>query len=120
MISRRTRYLLYAFMVSQPLPILMLIIDRGFSVFDLSRGALFAFVALPWGLVTLTCLSAFSEVGFNTGRSWVRWALALTVIYAVQAYALKEVHLAVIIPINFIVFPVLALVLSHFMLRERF
>ncbi|MFQ5607741.1 MAG: hypothetical protein ACE5GA_07320 [Candidatus Zixiibacteriota bacterium] len=118
-ISKRTCTLLYAFIASQPLPILLWMADQALGVFDVSRGALFFFLALPWGLAVMTALSALAELGFNTGRIWVRWALSLALITGVQFYALKEIYLDMIVPVNFIVFPLLALGLSHYFLRGQ-
>ena len=119
-VSKRTRYLLYAFIASQPLPLLFLALDQSFHVLQISRGGLFLWLAIPWGLAVVTALSALAELGLNTGKNWVRWALGLVVIYGVQAYALKEIYLYIIVPINFIIFPLLALGLSHLLLRKHF
>jgi hypothetical protein len=89
------------------------------GIAEISRKELFLAIALPWGLAAVTALSALSELGLNTGRTWVRWVFALALVYGVEAYALKEIYLSYIIPINFIVFPTLALVLSHLLLRDQ-
>ncbi len=119
MVSKRTCTLLYAFIISQPLPILLWALDQGFGAMDVSRATLFFFLALPWGLAAMTTLSALAELGLNTGRVWAKWLLALALISFVQFYALKEIYLDFIIPVNFIVFPLLALTFSHYFLKEQ-
>lgn len=118
-ISKRTRILLYLFIAAQPLPIFLLILDSGLNLVEVSRKGLFFAMALPWGLAAVTALSALSEMGLNTGRVWVRWVFALALVYGVEAYALKEIYLSYLIPINFILFPLLALVLTHILLRDQ-
>lgn len=118
-ISKRTHLFLYFFIASQPLAIILLVLDMGLDVLEVSRKGLFLAIAIPWGLAAATALSALAELGLNTGRNWVRWAFALTMVYGVEAYALKEIYLSFIIPVNFILFPILALILSHILLRDK-
>lgn len=118
-ISNRTKLLLYLFIASQPLAIVLLGLDSGLELIDVSRKGLFLAIALPWGLAAVTALSALAELGLNTGRIWVRWVLALALIYGVEAYALQEVYLSFIVPVNFVLFPVLALIFSHILLRDH-
>lgn len=119
MISKRTCTLLYAFIASQPLPILLWTMDEVFGIITISRATLFLFLALPWGIAVLAALSALAELGLNIGRIWVKWVLALALISFVQFYALQEIYLDFIIPINFVIFPLLALTFSHYFLREQ-
>ena len=118
-ISRRTRVFLYFFIASQPLAIFLLVLDGGLDLLGVSRKGLFLAIALPWGLAAATALSVLSELGLNTGRNWVRWVFALALVYGVESYALKEVYMSFIVPINFIVFPIIALFLSHILLRDE-
>ena len=119
MISKRTCTLLYAFIASQPVPLLFWALDQVFGVLDVSRPALFFFLALPWGLAALTALSALAELGLNTGRNWVKWILSLGLVSFVHFFALKEIYMDFIVPVNFIIFPLLALTLSHYFLKEQ-
>ncbi|MBN4076453.1 hypothetical protein JYT16_01920 [Gemmatimonas aurantiaca] len=118
-IGKRTRLFLYFFIAAQPLAIILLVLDMGLDVLEVSRKGLFLAIALPWGLAVATALSALAELGLNTGRNWIRWVFALALVYGVEAYALKEIYLNFIIPVNFILFPALALILSHFLLRDE-
>lgn len=117
-VRKETRRLLYLLMATQPIPLILLWLDLRIDTLRVSRDLVFWTVAIPWGAAVVTVLSILKEFGFNTGRPWVRWTLAIVVTYAVHAYAIREIYLSFIVPVNFIILPLLSLGLAHLIMRE--
>ncbi|MCH9030880.1 MAG: hypothetical protein IIB00_01280 [candidate division Zixibacteria bacterium] len=115
-----TRWTLGFFMLVQPLGVFALIIDKFFGDVSLSRETLMLLIALPWGLAIVTILSVAEDIGVNTGSRILKWILGASLVYATYTYALKEIYLIIIIPIGFLVLPLLSMFLSyHFFWKAR-
>ena len=118
--GRKTRWTLGLFMLSQPLGVLALIIDKFFGDVSMSRETLMLLIALPWALAIVTLLSVAEDIGVNTGSGILKWILGASLVYATYSYALKEIYLIIIVPIGFLVLPLLSLILSyHFFWKAR-
>ncbi len=118
MTSKRTRRYLYAFMITQPLVLLLLGLDQGLGIVDIPRWIIHLSLALPWGVGVLATIYTLRELGLSVGHEWGHWALAGALVYGVQFYSAQEIYLGFIVPINLIVFPVLTLLLSHLDFRD--
>ncbi len=120
MTSKRTRQYLYAFIISQPLVLILLGLDQGLGVIDVPRRVIHIFIALPWGTGILALIATLRELGLSVGHDWAHWILAVALVYGVQFYSVQEIYLDYIAPVNLVVFPILTLLLSHIDMRERF
>ncbi len=120
MTSKRTKRFLYAFIASQPLVLFFLMLDQGLGIVSIPRWIIHLSLAIPWGAGVLATIYTLREIGLSVGREWVHWLLAIALVYVIQLYSAQEIHVHYIVPINLIVFPILALFLSHIDLRDTY
>jgi hypothetical protein len=120
MTSKRTKRFLYAFIISQPLVLLLLALDQKMDLVDVHRRIIHLALALPWGAAALATITTLRELGVSMGRESTHWALAVVLVYGVQYFSAQEIYTSYIVPINLIVFPILTVLLSHINLRDTY